>query len=70
MPGFEWKRINSNTDDESDKITEDKLIDYINEALDLGLKTKEISEKVSLMSSLNKREAYNLVVETQKERDN
>lgn len=67
---LDGKRINSNTDDESDKITEDKLIDYINEALDLGLKTKEISEKVSLMSSLNKREAYNLVVETQKERDN
>ncbi len=67
---LDGKRINSNTDDESDKITEDKLIDYINEALDLGLKTKEISEKVSLMSSLNKREAYNLVVDTQKERDN
>ena len=66
---LDGERINSNADDESQEISEDELIDYINNALDLGLKTKDISEKVCLISSLNKREAYKLVVKTKKERE-
>ena len=66
---LDGQKIKAEDEKEREDLTEDELIDYITSALDIGLKTKEISEIVCLMSSLSARDAYKLVIKTKREKE-
>ena len=66
---MDGQKIKAEDEKEREDLTEDELIDYITSALDIGLKTKEISEIVCLMSSLSARDAYKLVIKTKREKE-
>ena len=66
---LDGQKIKAEDEKEREDLTEDELIDYIASALDIGLKTKEISEIVCLMSSLSARDAYKLVIKTKREKE-
>lgn len=64
---LDGQTIQGEGETESDDLSENELIDYITSALGFGIKTREISRMVCLMSSLSARDAYQLVIRTKKE---
>ena len=66
---LDGQKIKGEEEKEQEELNEDDLINYINSALALGFKTKDIRDMVCLKSSLSLKDAYQLVIRVKKERE-